>query len=92
MTFRNVSIVLYDADREPMTRVAVEPFSTDETVAPIARNVTLTADHQPRYVVLTGADLWPEKANVVVYAYRYDGGQFDRYVRYSQDQVFPRAE
>jgi hypothetical protein len=90
--FENVTVVLYDKNKEEISRVPVGKLST--TPPPLTQRINITTDRIPEYVVIESPDFWQSETTVYVNGYKRpgDGGRYEDYSRANGDEKFPDEE
>jgi hypothetical protein len=90
--FENVTVVLYDKNKEEISRVPVGKLST--TPPPLTQRINITTDRIPEYVVIESPDFWQSDTTVYVNGYKRpgDGGRYEDYSRANADEKFPHEE
>lgn len=88
-TFQDVTVVLYDENKEEIRRVPVGKLST--TPPPLTQRINITTDRIPEYVVIESPDFWEADTTVYVSGYERpgDGGRYEDYSRASASEKFP---
>lgn len=88
MNFSNVSVVLYNKQKEEIHRVPVGTLSTDPDYHPTHLPVNITFDSPPKYVVIESLDLWTSDTTIKIEGHRLSNGTYYRY-GVLEDQKFP---
>lgn len=91
-TFENVTVVLYDENKEEIRRVPVGELST--TPPPLSQRINITTDRIPEYVVIKSPDFWNSDTTVYMSGYKRseDDGRYERYSRANAGERFPDEE
>ena len=91
-TFEEVTVALYDENKEEIRRVGVGELATNR--APHAQRINITTDQIPEYVVIESPDFWTSDTTVYVNGYKRpgDGGRYEDYSRANGDEKFPDEE
>lgn len=91
-TFEEVTVALYDENKEEIRRVNVGELTTNR--APHAQRINITTHRIPEYVVIESPDFWQSDATVYVNGYKRpeDGGRYEDYSRANAEEKFPDEE
>lgn len=90
-TYRNVTVALYDDEKEAIETVPVGTMSTDADRAPNTRPVNLTSERIPTYVVLESPDFWTDGVDLAVEGFVLEDGEYRRY-DVLPDKKFPTSD
>lgn len=88
-TFENVTVVLYNENKEVIRRVTVGNLST--TPPPLSQPINITSDTIPTYVVIESPDFWQSDTDVYTHGYEHpdDGGRYEGYPITTANETFP---
>lgn len=84
--FSDVAVVLYDRDRTELEAVSLGPIATDASVSPKTRQVNITHDTPPAFIVVESPDFWQGNLQTIAF-HRTDDG-YERYFIGSEDEKF----
>jgi hypothetical protein len=91
-TFEEVTVALYDENKEEIRRVNVGELATNRP--PHEQRINITTDQIPEYVVIESSDFWQSDTTVYVNGYKRPGdeGRYEDYSRANADEKFPHEE
>lgn len=86
-TFTDVRVILYGQNETIVEQMPLGTMSTNASIAPRQRQVNITADRLPKYVLIESPDFWD--GNLPVVAYRWTGERYKTYFVNEPDERFP---
>lgn len=89
--FDNVRVDLYTADLKPIDTTHVGTLCYNDNATPKAKNITITANTQPTYIIVESPDYWENETgpSPAGYAVRPDADYYDEYPLTRPDQIRP---
>ena len=91
VNYTNVSIVLYDGNKERTRRVPIGYLSSEPGDNNLSLNVSITSQKIPKYVVIESPDFWTYNENLQIESFRYANVSYESYFR-TNNQMFPTSE
>jgi hypothetical protein len=90
VTWRNVSIVLYDENRTVIKRYAVgKPTTRDD--GPAFGRLNVTAPERPAHIVVESPDFWTHDGGLGVDSWVWRDGRWQRYSQDGPNDRFPES-
>jgi len=87
--YRNVSLVFYDRNKQKIKTVSLGNMSTEPDSYPTERQLNITHDEVPKYIIIKSKDFWGDN-NIEVTSLVIQDGMYYQFVRTGPDDTkFP---